>query len=375
MNLSEILSRLGIKGATKTAGSSLYENYLPILDANGKLDVTTLPSISLVGITVVADQAARLALTTLQVQPGDVAKQVDNGIAYMLASNPPATDGNWIPIGDTTVLGTDVIITPSGDISAINAQTALVELDTEKVSKDTAGTITAQHTFNPSASNPPFILGANAIDQKVIGLNAEKLDGLDSLDFIKKDGTVDFTADQSMGGFKLTNLAAPISGSDAVNKTFVESQFNTDIVREVPAGVVDGVNAVFTLSNTPAAGTEHIWRNGQLQNLGGGNDYTIVGNTVTFAVAPLVGSILLSSYLTAAAMNPSRATREVPTGVVNGINTVFSLSNTPIAGSEWVFQNGVLQNVGISNDYTIALNVITFNTAPIAVPILVTYLY
>lgn len=34
--------------------------------------------------------------------------------------------------------------------------------------------------------------------------------------FVKKDGTVPFTADQSMGGNKLTNLAAPVSANDAV---------------------------------------------------------------------------------------------------------------------------------------------------------------
>ena len=42
-------------------------------------------------------------------------------------------------------------------------------------------------------------------------------------DVIKKDGSVAFTADQSMGGFKLTNVAAPVSGSDAANKTYVDS--------------------------------------------------------------------------------------------------------------------------------------------------------
>lgn len=40
---------------------------------------------------------------------------------------------------------------------------------------------------------------------------------------IKKDGSVTFTADQSMGGFKLTNLAAPSASSDAANKNYVDS--------------------------------------------------------------------------------------------------------------------------------------------------------
>lgn len=45
----------------------------------------------------------------------------------------------------------------------------------------------------------------------------------DGANFTKKDGSVAFTADQSMGGFKLTNVAAPVSTTDAANKAYVDS--------------------------------------------------------------------------------------------------------------------------------------------------------
>ena len=38
-------------------------------------------------------------------------------------------------------------------------------------------TITVAHTFNPTVAGAPFVLGANAIGQKVIGLDAETVDG------------------------------------------------------------------------------------------------------------------------------------------------------------------------------------------------------
>jgi len=41
---------------------------------------------------------------------------------------------------------------------------------------------------------------------------------------IVKDGSVVFTADQSMGGFKVTNLAAPTDDNDAARKGFVDAQ-------------------------------------------------------------------------------------------------------------------------------------------------------
>jgi hypothetical protein len=58
-------------------------------------------------------------------------------------------------------------------------------------------------------------------------------------------------------------------------------------------------------------------------------------------------------------------TRETPSGSVNGTNTSFGLANTPVAGSESVFLNGILQEPGSGNDYTISGSTITYLTAPV----------
>ena len=57
-------------------------------------------------------------------------------------------------------------------------------------------------------------------------------------------------------------------------------------------------------------------------------------------------------------------TREIPSGSVNGTNAVFTLANTPVSGTEQVFLNGMLQNAGAGNDYTISGSTITFASAP-----------
>lgn len=49
-------------------------------------------------------------------------------------------------------------------------------------------------------------------------------------DVIKKAGTVAFTGDQSMGGFKLTNLAAPVADSDAARKHDVDAAGGIDLL-------------------------------------------------------------------------------------------------------------------------------------------------
>lgn len=68
------------------------------------------------------------------------------------------------------------------------------------------------------------------------------------------------------------------------------------INRETPVGDVDGTNALFVLAYTPYAGSEMVFLNGQLQEPGAGNDYTITDKDVTFAVAPDVGDRVKVTY-------------------------------------------------------------------------------
>ena len=58
--------------------------------------------------------------------------------------------------------------------------------------------------------------------------------------------------------------------------------------------------------------------------------------------------------------------RETPSGSVNGTNTEYTLAFTPVAGSESVFLNGILQEPGTGNDYTIASGTITFLFTPVS---------
>ncbi len=57
-------------------------------------------------------------------------------------------------------------------------------------------------------------------------------------------------------------------------------------------------------------------------------------------------------------------TAEVPTGLINGVNTSFTLANTPISGTVRVYLNGLRQEEGSGKDYTISGTTITFSNAP-----------
>lgn len=65
--------------------------------------------------------------------------------------------------------------------------------------------------------------------------------------------------------------------------------------------------------------------------------------------------------------------REIPTGTIDGVNDSFNLINIPVAGSEMVFLNGILQ--GKTGDYGLTGETIKFVVAPEAGDIIyVTYL-
>ena len=72
------------------------------LDNNKKLDPSVIPLIATTETVTVANEAARLALTTAQVQRGDYVVQTDTGAKFILSGNNPKNKNDWIPMSDTT---------------------------------------------------------------------------------------------------------------------------------------------------------------------------------------------------------------------------------------------------------------------------------
>lgn len=72
-----------------------------------------------------------------------------------------------------------------------------------------------------------------------------------------------------------------------------------------------------------------------------------------------------ASGLSVTTPTPNFVTRETPSGAVDSSNTTYTLANTPTAGSEMVYLNGILQEPGAGNDYTISAGTITYLTAPV----------
>lgn len=76
------------------------------------------------------------------------------------------------------------------------------------------------------------------------------------------------------------------------------AQADDAVENEVPAGTINGVNAVFTLAFAPIGNSQHLYKNGIRQRPGAGNDYTISGAVLTLLAGnvPQPGDSLLCDY-------------------------------------------------------------------------------
>ncbi len=162
-------------------------------------------------------------------------------------------------------------------------------------------------------------------------------------------------------------VTAPLIG-DNISVNYVTNRSNK-YIQEIPTGVINGSNLTFTITHNIVNNTQMLFLRGLLQQPS--IDYIINGNIITFITAPIVGDNIQISYIPDVSTN--YICREVPIGVINGSNTVYTLVHNVLSGTQMVFLRGLLQQPSI--DYIISNNIITFTIAPlIGDTLLVTYI-
>jgi hypothetical protein len=176
------------------------------------------------GSTIPDSQTVKQALQALETEVEAKADDsvVDNlvtlsGVAEN-ATNLGTFTGSTIPDSQTIKQALQALET---EVETKAASSVVSEID-QNVDDLISLSGVAENSANLGTFTGSTIPDSQTIKQALQALETEVEAKADDADVIKKDGSVAFTADQSMGGFKLTNLAAPASSTDAVNKGYVD---------------------------------------------------------------------------------------------------------------------------------------------------------
>ena len=208
----------------------------------------------------------------------------------------------------STLVGTNITGTASGLTSG--TVTTNANLTGEVTSVGNAATVTNSAVIAKLLTG--YTSGAGTISAADSILSAiQKLNGNDALKEVaaNKDASGGY-AGLTLFKVNMKNVAGTftsfLTNTNTTARTYtfpdkdgtvaMTSDISTLVTREAPTGTKNGVNASFTLANTPINGSEHLYLNGILLNQGAGNDYTISGLTITMLVLPVSTDTLLCSY-------------------------------------------------------------------------------
>jgi hypothetical protein len=287
---------------------------------------------------------------TTAIAAGTVMVQVTNGILYVQLV--PTTNANTGAVYTVTFASLGVV--EFTEVWAVPPSTIALRVRDVLVP---AGTI--------SGSGPPVTTIISIAD--VTGLQAAlNLYALIGTSFapsrtaiIDATGAIDGATGTLSDCMHVDGSSGPCgTGGSGGSGTFVDA--------EAPGGAINGTNGSFTLANTPSPSASlTLFLNGLLQDQG--VDYTLAANTITFATpgVPQAGDILLANYRLAVSLpGVGFVDQAIPTGTLNGVNTTFTLSQSPSpSASLTVFRNGLLMSAGV--DYTLAGTTITFASASV----------
>lgn len=218
-----------------------------------------------------------------------------------------AATGNFI-----SALTGDVTATGPGSAVATLSNTAAVKSLHADASANLTGNVQLVSGTNVTLSQVGQVITINSTGgsgtpggtNTAVQFNNSGAFGGDSTNFSWNSGSHTLAvANLSINSFKLTTtptngyvLTSDASGNGTWQPATGSLTPSNFVVGETPSGLINGVNVVFTLANTPTVGKVTVYLNG-IRQQAGGNDYSISGATITFTVAPKTGDILLADYM------------------------------------------------------------------------------
>lgn len=237
------------------------------------------------------------------------------------------------------------------------------------------------------------------------GIETTKL--ADGASFLKSDGSVAMVGTFNAGGFNLSNLVQATQPGQAVEYAQLQTALSNlnsmfsgkqaarvastaNVTIATPGTTIDGVtlangdrillkdqttqsqNGIYVFNGSAAALTRATDFD-QWTEIPGATipvmEGTVNADIIFLSTANLGGTIgttaitFQSVGVSSGLQNSNFVDKEIPSGAINGTNTTYTLAFTPVLGSDHLYLNGILQESGSGNDYTISGTTITMASA------------
>jgi hypothetical protein len=349
------LTQTQINGATQIRSASITADRLvnntitdsqltsTYVKANGTVAFTAAQSMGGFKLTTLADPTAASDAATKAYVDGLIqgfdwkqsvrAASTANATLSSGYANGTVVDGVTLATGDRILIKNQTTGSENG-IYTVNASGAPTRATDADISSDMTAGLTVFVSEGTSQGNSSWTLTTD--DPITLGTTA--------LTFTQVAGGSIYAAG---AGLTLTGSTFDVVAADTsltVNADSIQVRLG-DASLEVSTGlrVKQGTAGQVYIANASGVHTP-ITLSGDVSSVSG------------TGVVALVSTVMKSSNF---------IVRETPSGLVNGTNTSYTLANTPITGTEQVYLNGILQEPGAGNDYTISAAVITYLTAPV----------
>ena len=228
-------------GSGVTIGTS--SGNIPVLNGNGKLSDSVIPSIAITDTFVVETQVAMLALTA---EVGDVAIRTDVNKSFILQTSPASVLANW-----------QELKTPTDAVSSINGQTGAVTLGGGDILVETGSTVTDAATI---AIGDTIDAALGKLNTE-IGTKADKVvttAGTYTKVTVNGNGLVTTGASLVAGDIpnieesQVTNLTTDLAAKVPISRTINGKDLTTNITLTGADVVLTGYTIAATAGTLPA---------------------------------------------------------------------------------------------------------------------------
>lgn len=281
---------------------------------------------------------------------GSPANEVSGGAFTFVEQGTVNVGTGWVVVWDgNVVVGTDAInFTQFSDTGTVTylAGAGLTQTGTTTV------------TFDVVAGDASILVNANSLQVQEDAAGAITTSGSGiKVNLESSNPSLQISSNQL--GVKFDPAGTITSGASGIKVGVDNStiEINTNALRLKDGGITNAkinASAAIDFSKLASLATGHILAG----NAGVVTDVTLSGDATISATGVLT--------LTATALGSTHfVDKATPSGTIDGSNVTFTLASTPIVGSEHLYLNGILQNPGAGNDYTISGTTITYLSAPI----------